>query len=91
VEKQVLDLPNVVKTDDAYQSAMESYDKENSLIEAERATKDTIRDAHVASYELKKAVAEHPELLNWIVGHVFRTTYVPGGLVDGTSVLNAKL
>jgi hypothetical protein len=29
----------------------------------------------MASYELQKAVAEHPELLEWIVNHVFKTTY----------------
>jgi hypothetical protein len=29
----------------------------------------------MASYELQKAVAEHPELLDWIVNHVFKTTY----------------
>jgi type I restriction enzyme R subunit len=91
VEKQIIDLPGIIKGDESYQAAMESSDEENSHIEVERATKDTIRDTHVASYELQKAVAEHPELLDWIVNHVFRSTYVPGGMVEGVNALNARL
>jgi type I restriction enzyme R subunit len=82
VERQVLDLPNVVKEDESYQAAMDSQDDENVRIEANSVTKKVINTNSTASYELQRAVSEHPELLTWIVNHVFQTTYIPADMMD---------
>jgi type I restriction enzyme R subunit len=80
VEKQVLDLPNVVKEDESYQAAVDSRDDENVRIEAQSVTNKVINTNSTASYELQRAIAEHPELLTWIVNHVFKTTYTPADI-----------
>ena len=87
VEKQVIvDLPEDVKKDESYRAAMDSHDDENVQIEAGSVTKKLINMNATTSYELQRAVAEHPELLTWIVNHVFNTTYVTKPFVGGKQI-----
>ena len=83
VEKQALvDLPNEIKEDESYQAAMDSRDDENVRIEAGSLTRKFINANATTSYELQRAIAEHPQLLTWLVNHVFNTTYAAKSVVD---------
>jgi type I restriction enzyme R subunit len=74
-QKQLLELPDIVKANVAYQDAMENSDKENSRIESDKATRNAIQGNSATGIEFYKAITEHPEFFKFVSDYVFSTTY----------------
>lgn len=79
-QKQLLDLPGVVKESVAYQDAMENSDIENSRIESDKATRQAIQGNSATGIEFYKAISDHPEFFKFVADYVFSTTYTEGGI-----------
>ena len=75
VRRQIADLPDMVKQDEAYQNAMKNSDEQNARTESDRATMDAILDTMSTGLELYKHITENPSLRKWIQDMVFNTTY----------------
>jgi type I restriction enzyme, R subunit len=75
VKKQVAELPNIVKKDEAYQNAMQHSDAQNARAESDRATKDAIIATMSSGIELYKAVQGNDSFRKWIMDMVFNATY----------------
>jgi len=76
-QKQFLDLPDIVKEKPAYKDAMDNSDDENSRIESDKATRQTIHDHATTGIEFYKAYEDHPEFARFVDDFVFRRTYSP--------------
>ena len=75
VKKQVAELPNIVRNDEAYQNAMQHSDAQNARAESDRATKDAIIATMSSGIELYKAVQGNDSFRKWIMDMVFNATY----------------
>ena len=75
VKKQVAELPNIVKQDEAYQNAMQHSDAQNARAESDRATTKAILDTMSSGIELYKAVQGNDSFRKWIMDMVFNATY----------------
>lgn len=75
VKKQVAELPEIVKKDEAYQNAIMNSDKQNARTESDRATNAAIRATMSSGMELYKAVKENESFRKWIMDMVFNSTY----------------
>lgn len=75
VRKQVSDLPEIVKQDEAYQNAMRFSDIQNARAESDRATTQAILATMSSGIELYKAVTGNDSFRNWILDMVFNATY----------------
>lgn len=84
VRRQVADLPNIVKNDEAYQNAMKNSDAQNARVESDRATWQAILATMSSGVELFKAVNDDARNQNnqsfkkFIMDFVFNSTYQPG-------------
>ncbi|MBS3937627.1 MAG: type I restriction endonuclease subunit R [Peptococcaceae bacterium] len=79
VEKQVSELPDIVKKDERYQNAMRNSDEQNARVESERATVEAILATMSSGVELFKFFNSNQSLRKWILDMVFNSTYEPGG------------
>ena len=77
VKKQVAELPEIVKKDEAYQNAMKNSDAQNARVESDRATMAAILATMSTGVELFKAINENQSLRKWIMDMVFHSTYDP--------------
>ena len=75
VKKQVAELPDIVKKDEAYQNAMQHSDAQNARAESDRATTKAILDTMSSGIELYKAVQANDSFRKWILDMVFNATY----------------
>ncbi len=75
VKKQVAELPNIVKQDEAYQNAMQHSDAQNARAESDRATNKAILATMSSGIELYKAVQANDSFRKWIMDMVFNATY----------------
>ena len=75
VKKQVAELPDIVKKDEAYQNAMQHSDAQNARAESDRATTKAILDTMSSGIELYKAVQANDSFRKWIMDMVFNATY----------------
>ena len=75
VKKQVAELPNIVKQDEAYQNAMQHSDAQNARAESDRATTKAILDTMSSGIELYKAIQGNDSFRKWIMDMVFNATY----------------
>jgi type I restriction enzyme R subunit len=74
-QKQLIDLPGIVKESIAYQDAMENSDRENSRIESDKATRQAVQRNSTTGIEFYKAISDHPEFFKFVADYVFNTTY----------------
>lgn len=77
VRKQVAELPDIVRQDEAYQNAMTNSDAQNARAESDRATKKAILATTQSGLELYKAVNANEGFRKWIMDLVFNATYTP--------------
>lgn len=76
VRKQIADLPDIVRQDQAYQNAMQFSDRQNARAESDRATTSAILSTMSTGIELYKAVNGNESFRKWILDMVFNATYV---------------
>ncbi|MDC7230726.1 MAG: type I restriction endonuclease [Sphaerochaetaceae bacterium] len=74
-QKQLLELPEVVKASVSYQDAMENSDVQNSRIESDKATRKAIQGNSTTGIEFYKAITDHPEFFRFVTDFVFNSTY----------------
>lgn len=86
-QKQLLDLPEMVKASVSYQDAMENSDVQNSRIESDKATRKAIQGNSATSIEFYKAITDHPEFFKFVAEYVFSSTYKQSSTKDGQCVL----
>jgi type I restriction enzyme R subunit len=83
VRKQVADLPDIVRRDEAYQNAMKYSDAQNARDESDRATLEAILKTMTSGMELYSAFQDdrrnknNQSFKNWLLDFVFTTTYAP--------------
>jgi len=75
VKKQVAELPNIVRQDEAYQNAIQYSDAQNARAESDRATTKAILATMSSGIELYKAVQGNDSFRKWIMDMVFNATY----------------
>lgn len=85
IKKQIAELPDIVKQDEAYQNAMRDSDAQNARDESDRATLEAILGTMASGMELYSAFQEDKRNNNnqsfkkWLLDMVFNATYKPGG------------
>ncbi len=90
VRRQVADLPDIVKNDEAYQNAMKYSDAQNARDESDRATFEAILKTMTSGMELYTAFQDDVRNKNnqsfkrWLLDYVFNSTYTPGGNLQST-------
>lgn len=75
VKKQVSELPDIVRKDEAYQNAMRHSDAQNARAESDRATNKAILATMSSGIELYKAVQANDSFRKWLMDMVFFATY----------------
>ena len=75
VKKQVAELPDIVRKDEAYQNAMQHSDAQNARAESDRATNKAFLATMSSGIELYKAVQANDSFRKWIMDMVFNATY----------------
>ena len=75
VKKQLTELPEIVRQDEAYQNAMRTSDEQNARTESDRATKDAILATMSSGIELYKAINENESFRKLVMDMVFNATY----------------
>jgi len=71
VKKQIADLPNAVKNNEAYINAMKNSDRQNAKVECENATATAIADSMSSGLELYKYFKSNDSLQKYILDLVF--------------------
>ena len=85
IKKQIEELPDIVKQDEAYQNAMRDSDAQNARDESDRATLEAILGTMASGMELYSAFQEDKRNNNnqsfkkWLLDMVFNATYKPSG------------
>lgn len=85
IRKQIADLPDIVKQDEAYQNAMRYSDAQNARDESDRAVFEAILKTMSSGMELYTAFQDDMRNSNnqsfkkWLLDMVFNSTYNPGG------------
>lgn len=88
IKKQIADLPDIVKQDEAYQNAMRYSDAQNARDESDRAVFEAILKTMSSGMELYTAFQDDMRNSNnqsfkkWLLDMVFNATYNPGGDLD---------
>ena len=88
IKKQIADLPDIVKQDEAYQNAMRYSDAQNARDESDRAVFEAILKTMSSGMELYTAFQDDMRNSNnqsfkkWLLDMVFNATYNPGGDSD---------
>ncbi len=77
IKKQIAELPDIVRQDEAYQNAMRYSDRQNARDESNRAITEALLAKINTSLELYKAVQTNESLKKWIYDMVFNMTYLP--------------
>ena len=75
VKKQLTELPEIVKQDEAYKNAMQTSDEQNARTESDRATKEAILSTMSSGIELYKAIQENESFRKLVMDMVFNATY----------------
>ena len=75
VKKQVAELPDIVRKDEAYQNAMQHSDAQNARAESDRATNKAFLATMSSGIELYKAVQANDSFRKRIMDMVFNATY----------------
>lgn len=85
IKRQIADLPDIVKSDEAYQNAMRYSDAQNARDESDRAVFEAIMKTMSSGMELYTAFQDDMRNSNnqsfkkWLLDMVFNSTYRPGG------------
>lgn len=85
IKRQIADLPDIVKQDEAYQNAIRYSDAQNARDESDRATFEAILRTMASGMELYTAFQDDKRNSNkqsfkkWLLDMVFNATYTPGG------------
>lgn len=85
IKRQIADLPDIVKGDEAYQNAMRYSDAQNARDESDRAVFEAIMKTMSSGMELYTAFQDDMRNSNnqsfkkWLLDMVFNSTYRPGG------------
>ncbi len=85
IRKQIADLPDIVKQDEAYKNAMRYSDAQNARDESDRAVFEAILKTMSSGMELYTAFQDDMRNSNnqsfkkWLLDMVFNSTYKPGG------------
>lgn len=88
VKRQVADLPNIVRQDEAYQNAMKYSDAQNARDESDRATFEAILRTMTSGMELYTVFQDDVRNKNgqsfkkWLLDFVFNSTYIQGGTLE---------
>ena len=84
IRRQIADLPDIVKQDEAYQNAMRYSDAQNARDESDRAVFEAILKTMSSGMELYTAFQDDMRNSNnqsfkkWLLDMVFNSTYSPG-------------
>ncbi|MHB1453352.1 MAG: type I restriction endonuclease subunit R [Saccharofermentanales bacterium] len=84
IKRQIADLPDIVKQDEAYQNAIRYSDAQNARDESDRATFEAILRTMASGMELYTAFQDDKRNSNnqsfkkWLLDMVFNATYTPG-------------
>ena len=85
IKRQIADLPDIVRGDEAYQNAMRYSDAQNARDESDRAVFEAIMKTMSSGMELYTAFQDDMRNSNnqsfkkWLLDMVFSSTYRPGG------------
>ena len=85
IKRQIADLPDIVRGDEAYQNAMRYSDAQNARDESDRAVFEAIMKTMSSGMELYTAFQDDMRNSNnqsfkkWLLDMVFNSTYRPGG------------
>ena len=75
VERQILDMPDMVSADEKYRNAMKNSDRESAHLECERALQQIIIAVMADNMELFKHYTDDPAFKKWLLDYVFNATY----------------
>ncbi|TGE31461.1 DEAD/DEAH box helicase family protein [Desulfosporosinus sp. Sb-LF] len=73
--KNISELPEIIRQDEAYQNAIKNSDRQNARVESERALKKAVMDMMSVNMEIFKAYNSDASFKQWLSDMVFNATY----------------